>query len=247
MRMELGDAASIPILYEDRSVLAVDKPAGWMLVPYTWDKTSRNLQLAISSSILGREFWARSRNLKFLRYVHRLDAETTGVLLFAKSPGAVQTFSRLFESRAMEKTYLAIVEGKPKQTEWRCTAPIAPDPKVHGRMRLDARNGKDADTQFKLLHSNGKTSLIEAHPITGRTHQIRLHLLDANLRILGEPLYGKAATIWKDRVFPLGLRAMQLTYRDPFTGRKLVIKAPQEEFLRTFGFALPDRKSPMLP
>src|ERR1051325_9038071 len=99
--IQLGDEVSIPILYEDRSALAIDKPVGWMLVPYTWDRTGRNLQLAISSSILGGEFWARSRNLKFLKYVHRLDADTSGVLLFAKSPGAVRTYSDLFESRRM--------------------------------------------------------------------------------------------------------------------------------------------------
>src|SRR6476469_11192601 len=97
--IQLGDEVTIPILYEDRAVLAIDKPPGWMLVPYNWDRTGRNLQLAISSSILGGEFWARSRSLKFLKYVHRLDAETTGVLLFAKSPGALQTFGDMFESR----------------------------------------------------------------------------------------------------------------------------------------------------
>ena len=61
--IQLGDEVSIPILYEDRAVMAIDKPAGWMLVPYSWDRTGRNLQLAISSSILGGEFWARSRGL----------------------------------------------------------------------------------------------------------------------------------------------------------------------------------------
>src|SRR6185436_826943 len=106
--IELGDEVSIPILYEDRAVLAIDKPAGWMLVPYSWDRTGRNLQLAISSSILGGEFWARSRNLKFLKYVHRLDAETTGILLFAKSQGAVHTYGDLLETRQMEKIYLAV-------------------------------------------------------------------------------------------------------------------------------------------
>ena len=77
--IELGDGTTIPILYEDRSVLAIDKPVGWMLVPYNWDKTGRNLQLAISSAVQGGAFWAKSRNLRFLKYVHRLDAETTGV------------------------------------------------------------------------------------------------------------------------------------------------------------------------
>jgi RluA family pseudouridine synthase len=237
MCIELGGESLIPILYEDRAALAIDKPAGWMLVPYTWNKTDRNLQLAISSSILGREFWARSRNLKFLRHVHRLDAETTGILLFGKSAGAVQTLSRLFESRAMEKVYLAVVEGKPKQPEWNCSTGLSPDPGCHGKMFLDPKHGKEAETRFKLIESSGGTSLIEAHPLTGRTHQIRLHLLHANLRILGEPLYGKANVRWRHPTFPMGLRAVQLSYLDPFTRKNIRIKAPREDFLQAFGFA----------
>src|ERR1043165_3007977 len=113
--IQLGDEVSIPILYEDRAVLAIDKPAGWMLVPYNWDRTGRNLQLAISSSISGGEYWARSRGIKFLNHIHRLDAETTGILLFAKSLGALKTCSDLFESRRMNKRYLAVVRGNPKK------------------------------------------------------------------------------------------------------------------------------------
>ena len=101
--LELGSGERIPILYEDRSVIAIDKPAGWMLVPTTWQRTQRNLQTAIVSSIAAGHFWARSRGLKFLRYIHRLDAETTGVLLFGKTPGAVRSYGELFESRDMEK------------------------------------------------------------------------------------------------------------------------------------------------
>src|SRR5688572_15773067 len=130
--MDLAGEVSIPILYEDRSLIAIDKPAGWMLVPFNWDRTGRNLQLAISSSILGGEYWARSRSLKYLRYIHRLDAETTGILLFAKSPGALKTFSGLFESRQMDKRYLAVVRGSPRQDAWTCNAPLGPDPKEHG-------------------------------------------------------------------------------------------------------------------
>src|SRR5688572_4129656 len=148
--IQLGDEVSIPILYEDRSILAIDKPAGWMLVPYSWDRTGRNLQLAIASSILGGEFWARSRGLKFLKYVHRLDAETTGILLFAKSQGALNSFSDMFESRRMEKRYLAVVRGAPKKDEWLAEAKLAPHPEEHGRHRVDPQ-GKDAETHFKVL------------------------------------------------------------------------------------------------
>src|SRR4029077_20737636 len=96
--IELPTGEQIPILYEDRSVLAIDKPPGWMLVPFSWQKTRRNLQAALGSVSAARDFWARSRNLKFLRFVHRLDAETTGVLLMAKSLGAVDSYGELFES-----------------------------------------------------------------------------------------------------------------------------------------------------
>ena len=116
--IELPGCEPIPILYEDRSVIAIDKPRGWMLLPVSWQNTGRNLQAAINSSIAARDFWARSRGIKFLRYVHRLDGDTSGILLFARSPGAVQTYSDLFESRRMEKTYLAVVDGKPGETEW---------------------------------------------------------------------------------------------------------------------------------
>lgn len=230
--IEFPDCEPIPIVYEDRSVIAIDKPRGWMLVPHSWQKTDRNLQAAITSSIAARDFWARSRGLKFLRNVHRLDAETSGILLFAKSVGAVDTFSRLFESRQMEKTYLAIVAGAPKQNEWTCHLKLGPDPRNIGKMKVDARYGKESETHFKVLETRGRFSLIEAKPVTGRTHQIRIHLLESGLPIIGDELYGR-----REGKLPLGLRAIQLAYRDPFTKKRVEIHAPVTEFLEQFGFA----------
>jgi 23S rRNA pseudouridine1911/1915/1917 synthase len=232
--IELPDCEPIPILYEDRSVIAIDKPPGWMLIPHSWQKTGRNLQAAIASSIAARDFWARSRNLKFLRHVHRLDADTSGILLFAKSPRGVETFSDLFEGRKMEKTYLAIVTNPPKQNEWTCSLKLAPDPRHIGKMRVDARAGKESETHFKVLETRGRFSLVEAKPVTGRTHQIRVHLLESRLPIVGDELYGKL-----ERNLPLGLRAVALAYQDPFTKRRVEIHAPVESFLKEFGFAPP--------
>jgi 23S rRNA pseudouridine1911/1915/1917 synthase len=232
---ERGSAIAIPIIYEDRSVLAIDKPAGWLLAPSDWDRTGRNLQLAITSSIRGRDFWAASRNLKFLRFVHRLDADTTGALLFARSPAAVPVYSRLFESRQMRKTYLAVVGGKPREDQWVCKAPIAPDTRQPGKMRVDARSGKDAETEFRVLLRGSQRTLVEAHPLTGRTHQIRLHLAEAGCPVLGDALYGGAAP-HLPRAFPLGLRAILLAYRDPFTRRETVIRAESAAFLTAYGF-----------
>ena len=229
--IELPDCEPIPILFEDRSVLAVDKPRGWMLVPHTWQKTSRNLQAAITSSIAAGDFWARSRGLKCLRHVHRLDADTSGILLFAKSPGAVDVISDLFESRRMEKTYLAVVMGEPKQTEWTCQLQLGPDPRQFGRMQVDVRGGKDAETRFTIRETRGEFTLVEAKPVTGRTHQIRVHLAACGLPIVGDPLYGRP-----ENKLPLGLRAVRLAFVNPFTKNRVDIRAPQEDFLRQFGF-----------
>lgn len=240
-RIELADGTSIPILYEDRTVLAIDKPAGWMLVPYNWDKTGRNLQLAISSAVLGGVFWARSRNLRFLKYVHRLDAETTGILLFAKSPGAVRTFGDLFESRRMHKRYLAVVRGSPKLEGWVCKAKLGPEPNEHGRHRVDPR-GKDAETSFKVIERKDEIALVEARPVTGRTHQIRLHLADTGLPILGDPMYGTSEDALHRNPL-MALRAVGLEYDDPFTRRRVRITAPADEFVDQF-FRKVDTKHP---
>jgi 23S rRNA pseudouridine1911/1915/1917 synthase len=237
-RIQLADGTSIPILYEDRSILAIDKPVGWMLVPYNWDKTGRNLQLALSSAILGGAFWARSRNLRFLKYIHRLDAETTGILLFGKSAGAVRTFGELFESRRMHKRYLAVVRGDPKQDHWICKARLGPDPKEHGRHRVDpqgahGQDAKDAETHFQVIERKPGLALIEARPVTGRTHQIRLHLQHAGLPIVGDTMYGSPED--RSRRNPLmALRAVALEFEHPFLHKPIRISAPTQDFITQF-------------
>ena len=263
--IELPGAGPIPILYEDRAVLVIDKPRGWMLVPFSWQKTKRNLQAALTSSIAAGEFWARSRGLKFLRFVHRLDAETTGILLFVKSRSGLQAYSDLFESRRMEKTYLAVVHGQPPPGEWICRLKLAPDPQHVERMRVDARSGKEAETSFRVLATNERRaavpaaslapqgsrknrerhkpaehaaagtaallSLVEAHPVTGRKHQIRVHLAESGYPVVGDELYGR-----EDDQAELGLRAVRLAYVDPFTRRRVEINAPTGEFCHQYGF-----------
>ena len=221
--IELDRDYRIPILYEDRSVLAIDKPPGWMLIPLSWQKTGRNLQAAIMSSIAAGHFWARSRNLKFLKYVHRLDAETSGILLFAKSQNAVHTYGDLFETRRMEKIYLAVTDKTPKETTWSCRLNLAPHPKQIGRIVPD-QNGKPSETEFRVIASARGRHLIEARPYTGRTHQIRVHLAESGCPIIGDELYGDAAD-------EMALRAVGLAYRDPFTRKPVLIRAGLDEFL----------------
>ena len=229
MYVELTRDYRIPILYEDRSVLAIDKPAGWMLVPLSWQKTNRNLQAAIVSSIGAGHFWAKCRNLKFLKYVHRLDTDTTGVLLFAKSYGALETISGLFETRKMDKTYLAVIDKKPSTDTWISRESLAPEPDQIGKVAVSAA-GKPAETEFHILAEAGGKFLLECKPYTGRTHQIRVHLAHRGTPILGDKLYeGTPGTLMQ-------LRAVSLAYADPFTRKPIRINAPVAEFLRDAGF-----------
>ncbi|MEY4690914.1 MAG: hypothetical protein RIT19_1239 [Verrucomicrobiota bacterium] len=228
---ELPDGTIVNILYEDRGVMAIDKPAGWMLGPDDGEHADRGLHRALVDAIETGEWWARSRNLKFLRFVHRLDAPTTGVLLFSKSQGAMPALSRVFAERTVKKAYLAVTDGVPKWGEWVCREPLGPDPAEHGKHRVDhGPEGKPAETAFRVLGSREGRALVLAQPVTGRTHQIRLHLAHAGCPVAGDILYGR-------RDFHgLALRAFRLEYPDPFLRRQTLIIAPTEAFCRRYGY-----------
>lgn len=228
--VELPEGTRVPILYEDRAVLALDKPPGWVLGPDDEERSRHNLQVALTEGISRGAFWARSRSLRFLRFVHRLDGPTSGVLLFVKAQGGIRPYSELFADRAVEKAYFAVTEGLPREERWTCRLALGPDPAAWGRHRVDESFGKPAETEFRVIASLGSRALVEARPHTGRSHQIRLHLLAAGCPILGDDLYGRS-----DRM-GLGLRSTLLAYRDPFTRRPVRIRAPTQDWCAHFGF-----------
>ena len=233
--IQLGDGTRLPILYEDRAVMAIDKPAGWMLAPVWWENTGRNLQRALESCVRGGAFWARSRHLAYLRFIHRLDADTSGVLLLARSAGSLRIFSRLFESRQMDKFYLAVTQGLPTAKEWTCSLPLGRDPQRAYRMKVNGDEARPSVTQFRVLQTGQGTALVLARPLTGRTHQIRVHLAAAGHPVLGDPLYGSG--LEKKSTKGLALRAIRLCYEDPFQKRRVQIEAPSQQFLAQHGFS----------
>ncbi len=215
--------------------MAVDKPPGWILGPDDWQHTRRNLSLQLQDDVREGAFWARSRNLKFVRFIHRLDGPTSGVMLWAKSQGALEQYSRLFATRGVNKVYLAVTDGIPPEKTWRRRDAIGPEPGSPGRYMVDPEAGKEAETNFELLDVSGRQALVLAEPYSGRTHQIRLHLLASGCPVAGDELYGKRDD------GGLGLRAIRLEFRDPFTRRPICIDAPVKDFCWNYGFRVPDR------
>lgn len=230
--VELPNGVVIPILYEDASTLAIDKPAGWMCAPTNWQSTGRNLQAALESSVNHRDYWAHSRNINFLRFVHRLDADTSGVLLLAKSAGAMKALSELFQSRAVEKIYLAVVVGEVDEDRWICELPIGQVKGRRGVMKIDETEEGDALTEFRTLQRRAGFSLVEARPLTGRTHQIRLHLKASGHPVLNDPIYGKG----EPEKQTLALRAIQVSYVEPFRKKPVVVRARVAKFIGAHGF-----------
>jgi RluA family pseudouridine synthase len=232
----LPEGTRVPVLYKGRATLAIDKPAGWVLAPSSWSGKVKNLQSAIEACIKARVQWVRSSGIQFLRYLHRLDAETTGVLLMAKNVGAIRAYSDLFAQRRVTKVYLAIVEGQPPGSQWTCHLPLQPDPRENGRMLVALKGGQVAETRFRILANRNERTLLEVRPSTGRTHQIRVHLAESGVPILGDPLYGNEERQRSIRPASLALRAVQLAYEDPFERRLVKITAPWSDFIARLGF-----------
>jgi len=171
----------VQIIYEDETIIVVNKPSG---VSVTKDRSGQLQLLDILTDQLGRQ------QAHLLRLVHRLDKQTSGVMILAKSPESQSLLSSLFAKRLVKKTYLAIVSGTVPAAQGIIDKPLARNRKNPALMRVDQKRGKQAITNWKLLADFGSIALLAVSPLTGRTHQIRVHLPTTALPLVIDPSYG---------------------------------------------------------
>jgi RluA family pseudouridine synthase len=227
--LRLSREWQVDVLYEDRALLAINKPAGLIAAPESWSRTRRNLMLYLQEGIQRRAYWAVSRGIRWIKNVHRIDADTSGILLLAKTPAALDRMTELWERREVEKEYIALVEGAPREATFQIARGIAPHPKREGLMVIDDKHGRRAQTFVSLREQFRRHALLWVKPVTGRTHQIRIHLASVGLPIVSDPLYGSGRPGPMPR---LGLHAARLRFVHPFTHRPVEIEAPWPKDLR---------------
>jgi 23S rRNA pseudouridine1911/1915/1917 synthase len=197
----------VPVLWEDEHMLAVDKPAGLAAEPERWAKGNASLSGALLELAFERSgaepdpdaAGVPERPLVFRpRLLHRLDKDTTGVVLVAKDVEAERAMRAAFDAGRVRKTYLALVEGEYPLADGDSEVidlPIGPDERKSGRMRIDRAEGKEARTRVSVeLRFHGYT-LVRAEPLTGRTHQIRVHLREVGFPLAVDPFYGRRRSL----------------------------------------------------
>lgn len=179
----------IPVLLEDEHLLALNKPPGLLISPDRSDATRPNLMKLLHAGIAEAKPWAARRGLNYLMNAHRLDFDTSGVILLAKSKPVLVALANLFGVEKPENTYIALAQGSPPQDSFEVDAGLSPHPTRLGQMRVDDRNGKRSRTLFQVRERFQRHTLLECRPLTGRTHQIRVHLRHAGFPIVGDRLY----------------------------------------------------------
>ena len=207
---------SIPALHVDECLLVVDKPAGLLSVP----AGGEGRQDCLAARIQAR--WADAR------IVHRLDAATSGLVLFARGAEMLRRMSLAFEQRIVGKQYVAVVHGHLAQDDGEIDLPLAEDADNRPRQIVDALRGQRALTRYRVLDRQGAgadaCSRLELKPVTGRAHQLRVHLLCLGHPIFGDPLYAPPES--SARFGRMHLHAARIAFMHPHTRVPMVFDSP---------------------
>ena len=225
-----GEDIPLDVIYEDDVLLVINKPAGMVVHP-----AAGNWHGTVVNAVLGREPGLDDEDFDAMRpgIVHRLDKDTSGALIIAKTPKALRKLAKSFADRDVQKTYLAIVHGWPSPDVNVVNAPIMRHPD-HKRMAI-ARSGqgREAVTTWKVIRKGlwdgRKVAVMEMHPHTGRTHQIRVHLSYKDYPIVGDKLYNRGRSSPAPRQM---LHARRISFPHPVTGERMEFEAPiPDDFL----------------
>jgi 23S rRNA pseudouridine1911/1915/1917 synthase len=209
------------IAYEDEHLLVVDKGPGVVVHPARGHREDTLSQLLAHSASGGDPERAG--------IVHRLDRDTSGLLVVARSEQAHALLQRALAQRRIEREYLALVEGRPPARSGTIEAPIGRDPRVRTRMAVGGAHAREARTHFELDQALPDSSLLRLRLETGRTHQIRVHLRAIGHPVAGDPEYGTAGLFGLERQF---LHAARLAFDHPITGERVEVSSPLPDDLR---------------
>ena len=215
-------AMHLDIVYEDPDLLVVNKPAGMVVHPALghYDDTLVNALLAYLPALQEAD--------KTLRpgIVHRLDKDTSGLIIVAKNARAQAALLDQMQRHAIIKRYLALVDGNVALDQGSIDAPIGRDPRHRQQMAVTAVGSREARTHFKVLERYARHTLLLLQLETGRTHQIRLHLKAIGHPVMGDPVYGSGNVFKRAPLNRQFLHACQLSFTHPFTGETIALEAP---------------------
>ncbi len=210
----------IPVIYEDEEIVVVEKPAGLAI----HSGAGREGEPTLVSSLLAQGVRLAGGGGDRVGVVHRLDADTSGVMVLAKTEEAYRSLVEQFQRREVGKEYLALVEGEVEPEKGLIEGPIGRDPHRPRWMGI-VEGGKEAITEFEVLRRGKGRTLLLVRPKTGRTHQIRVHLSSIGHPVVGDPLYGRGEG-------RLMLHAWRLSFRHPKSGEMLSFSASPPPELR---------------
>jgi RluA family pseudouridine synthase len=215
------------ILHLDEHILVINKPAGLPVLPDGWEPDApylvKMLEEQYGDSSTGSPVPAAPVQAGRIWVVHRLDKVTSGVMVFARTAEAHRELNRQFEQHQVEKVYQAVVEGVPLWDEHTAKHMLRTNVGHKHRTMVDHKRGKNSETHLKVLKRGQVEALLEAHPKTGRTHQIRVHLSALGFPILGDFLYGAQET---DLIARPALHALSLMFTHPISGERVTYSAP---------------------
>jgi 23S rRNA pseudouridine1911/1915/1917 synthase len=223
------ESMSLSILYEDKHLVVLDKPAGLVVHPGA-GHAEHTLVHALLHHCRGQ--LSGIGGVERPGIVHRLDKDTSGCLVIAKTDLVHRKLAEAFHSRSVEKIYLALVWGKPRMLSGRIAKPIGRHAVNRRKMAVNEA-GKEALTEWKLHQALNHVSLLECRLHTGRTHQIRVHLASVQLPIVGDALYGRAQSNAGSKARRQMLHAWKLSFEHPVKGVKINCEAPLPEDMKS--------------